>query len=246
VKADLNLHGGIKWSKVTENYLEKYIAFVSAYFDEVRAGRIKVRIMFTQTALRAVGLNAEQSRTTYFRLYYQFIKHSWGFQLLDPLPYDRLLKIFLDQLPDKKRDADLFKGYLAGLQEQAIFQSSGVTIRPRDVIEVCSHDYVVLQGLDVILGSMSFRLNDKHLARVEGESKRRKKTIAKEKLYKHILREICKWKPHFSIGISTADRDPNFPEIRDFARWSFPYRHWLFIPKNREVDINGFKPKRKG
>jgi hypothetical protein len=47
-KAELNLFGEVKWSKITENYAEKYIAMMDLFFDLIRDGKIKVRIMFTQ------------------------------------------------------------------------------------------------------------------------------------------------------------------------------------------------------
>ena len=37
-KDELNLHGEIKWTKVTAQYLEKYIAMVDLFFDFIRDG----------------------------------------------------------------------------------------------------------------------------------------------------------------------------------------------------------------
>ena len=33
-----NLHREVKWQRVTANYLEKYVALINAFFDEVAAG----------------------------------------------------------------------------------------------------------------------------------------------------------------------------------------------------------------
>lgn len=49
-KEELNLHGEIKWTKVTEPYLDKYCAMISTFFSFVRNGDVKVRIMFRKTA----------------------------------------------------------------------------------------------------------------------------------------------------------------------------------------------------
>jgi hypothetical protein len=69
---------------------------------------------------------------------------------------------------------------------------------------------------------MSFRLNNKHKAIPGGKRRRGKRTVAKEKLYKHILRQIETIRPHFNIGISTGQNgDPA-------NRWHHPYRHWNF------------------
>ncbi|MEC5395322.1 hypothetical protein [Bergeyella sp. RCAD1439] len=80
-----------------------------------------------------------------------------------------------------------------------------------------------MQCLDIVLGSMSFRLNDMHKEKLQGQSRRGKRTIAKEKLYKHINSLIREIRPNFNIGISTGiDGDA-------LNRFSHPYRHWLFI-----------------
>src|SRR4051794_19363974 len=77
-KQRLNFFGEVKWSKVSAPYLEKYQELISVFFEEIRAGNIKVRIMFRQNRHTPVHLTREQIEGTYFRLYYQFIKHAFG------------------------------------------------------------------------------------------------------------------------------------------------------------------------
>jgi len=65
-------------------------------------------------------------------------------------------------------------GYLAGLEHGPAFRRAKVLI-PRDQIaEVRSHDHVVMQFLDVVLGAMQFRLNDRHKRKPEGAAHRGK------------------------------------------------------------------------
>lgn len=45
-KKENNLLQEIKWTKVTENYLQKYQNVIRLFFSFVRQGKIKVRIMF--------------------------------------------------------------------------------------------------------------------------------------------------------------------------------------------------------
>jgi len=60
---------------------------------------------------------------------------------------------------------------------------------PEDQIaEVKSHNHVLLQCVDIVLGAIQFRLNDLHKVTPEGKWRRGKRTIAKEKLYKMINR----------------------------------------------------------
>lgn len=49
-KAELNLHGEIKWSKVTDQYLTHYQEMIRLFFEFVRAGDIRIRIMFRSKA----------------------------------------------------------------------------------------------------------------------------------------------------------------------------------------------------
>ncbi|BCJ87503.1 hypothetical protein skT53_24880 [Effusibacillus dendaii] len=55
-----------------------------------------------------------------------------------------------------------------------------------------------------------------------------KRTIAKEKLYKHINKRIREIYPNFNIGISAGTKN-----IHD--RWLHPYRHWLFVPSQHKI-----------
>ncbi len=238
LKQSLNIHGEVKWEKVSASYLEKYKVLISGFFDEVHAGHLKVRIMFHHNARVASNLTHEQKDTTYFRLYYQFIKHAFGFRYMPKGDEPVFLRLFFDEFPDKRVHADRFKGFIYGLQELDQFKVANLRIRMRDIVEVKSHDHVLMQCLDMVLGSMSFRLNDKHLVKAPGATQRGKRTIAKEKLYKHILGEVRKGKPDFNIGISTGIDG----EIKN--RWHHPYRHWAFLPQEHEYDQT--RTKRKG
>src|ERR1041384_6157732 len=84
LKQELNLFGEIKWSKVTERYLSKYEAMIGAFFEEVAASNLRIRVMFTQNAQKPQKLTAQDIEHTYFKLYYQFIKHAFGLCYLPP------------------------------------------------------------------------------------------------------------------------------------------------------------------
>ena len=100
---------------------------------------------------------------------------------------------------------------------------------PEDQIaEVKSHNHVLLQCVDIVLGAIQFRLNDLHKVKPEGSRTRGKRTIAKEKLYKHINRRIRNIYPNFNIGITTGTKGD------ESSYWGHPYRHWLFIPSSHK------------
>lgn len=226
LKKDLNLFGEIKWQKVTERYLNKYIALMTLFFEKVRSGKVKVRIMFTHNAWEPTSLNTEDKEFGYFKLYYQFIKHSFGLQYMAVSRPEIRLRIYLDTMPDTKKKSHAFKEYLYGLQNVLTPDNCTVRIDKQDVTEVSSHDHVLLQCVDVVLGAMNFRLNNKHKEKIPGKRTRGKRTIAKEKLYKFIYNEICTIRPNFNIGCTTGhDKWPA-------SRWLDPYRHWCFKAKD--------------
>lgn len=231
-KQSQNLLGEVKWSKVGSTYFPKYVCFVDAMFDLVEAGKIKMRIMYSQNANIPVGLTPQQEADSYQMLYYQFIKHAFGFRFCgDGSPAN--LWIVPDRMPMNKEQKRRFKSYLKGLGLSADFRQAQLSVI--EVIEIDSKTNVLMQGIDVVLGAMQFRLNDKHLDKPDGSHRRGNRTVAKEKLYKHILARIRRLRPGFNIGISTGT-DKGLTD-----RWNHPYRHWLFRPTVHRVDHSKHK-----
>ena len=222
-KAELHLSAEIKWTKVTENYLNKYIEMIDLFFDLIKAGKIKVRIMFRKTDDYPDINNNTTVDDKYFKLYYQFIKHSFGLMTIPEECTPAKVIVFLDTLPDKKGKSAEFKEFLHNMPNTYDFRNSDISIRSRDIIEVDSKDHVLLQCTDIVLGAMNFRLNGYHKIKPEGSRVRGKRTIAKEKLYKYILGKICEIHPTFNIGVSTAARG------YENQHWNSPYEHWLFV-----------------
>jgi hypothetical protein len=231
VKKQENLFAEIKWQKVTNNYLNKYKAIINTFFDLVEEDRIKVRIMFTQNRNIPLDLETYHHEHEYFMLYYQFIKHAFGLKYSNPYRQAfKNLRIYLDRLPDTKEKASLFKSHLTSLSKSTNFRNAKIKVSDEQIAEVKSHNHILLQMVDVVLGSMQFRLNDKHKVKPKGAWRRGKRTIAKEKLYKLINKRIRGIYPNFNIGITTGtagDRS-NY--------WKHSYRHWLFVPNNYKQD----------
>ena len=219
-KEDLNLFGEIKWTKLTENYLGKYKEMMDLFFSFVKEGKVKVRIMFRD--INDAPSHPANEHNKYFKLYYQFIKHAFGLKSIPVECTPTNIIINLDRLPDKHGLSNEFKNYLSKMPETSDFSGVDIHIRDRDVIEIDSHKHVLLQCTDIILGAMYFRLNELHLEKPEGMRRRGRRTIAKEKLYKHINKLICEIHPHFNIGVSTGNRGFTNPH------WESPYEHWKF------------------
>lgn len=236
VKADQNLFREVKWNKVTSNYLTKYIVVVDAFFDLIEADKIKTRIMFSRNAYEAANLNPYQRDNSYFLLYYQFIKHAFGLRYSNPEQEPIGLRLYLDRIADTKEKVARFRGYLLGLNKWTGFRDAHLWLKEDGIAEVDSHDHVILQTLDIVLGAMQFRLNDLHKQKPEGAIRRGKRTMAKDELYHHIRGRICRIRPNFNIGITTG-RDRNAANL-----WHHSYRHWCFHPKDGRFD--GEKTKR--
>lgn len=237
-KQELHFHGEVKWSKVSEPYLAKYIALIEVFFAEVAAKNLKLRIMFRQNAHRPQNLTREQIESEYFKLYYQFVKHAFGLMDMPEHGHQVSLRLYFDDLPDKEEKRQQFKGYVLGLRSNTEIAARDIVLTADNITEVRSHDHVLLQCLDVVLGAMVFRLNDKHLEKVPGKRTRGKKTRAKEALYKHIHACIAAIKPHFNIGISTGLSDPHH------GKWRDAYLHWKFVPAGASWDGSLTKPRK--
>ena len=219
-KRDNNLKGEIKWTKVTDQYLDKYINVIHSFFSFVKDGKIKVRIMFRRMNTQYPALYKNEK---YFKLYYQFIKHAFGFMQTQKIsPFN--LRIYLDQLPAKREDCAKFKKFLIQMPDTAEFYKCALRISQEQIAEVRSHEHVLLQCIDIVMGAMHFRLNMHHKDKPSGSKIRSKRTIAKEKLYKAILKEIYTIHPKFNPSVSTG-----FREYKN-SHWESPYEHWLFIP----------------
>jgi Protein of unknown function (DUF3800) len=237
-KTELHLHGRAKWQKVTAQYLDKYLALMEAFFDLVDADLVKVRVMFQHRTHVAVGLTDEQKRTTYHLLYYQFLKHAFGLQhAADPRGHSVAVRFYLDQRGGTDEKRAQFRSYIAALGNQPQFRAAKILFPADQITEVALADHDLLQCLDVVLGAMQFRLNDRHKAKPSGAKRRAARTVAKEKLYKAILARVRTIHPGFNIGITTGTKGDRA------NRWKQAYRHWDFTPSESRYDPTRVKPK---
>jgi hypothetical protein len=226
--AKYDLGSELKWSKINEFQMEGYMQIMDLFFQHIKDGKLKVRIMFTQNDIQKANLSKYEKDNKFHLLYYQFVKHAFGLKFIDNQQEVVYLELFFDRIPDKKEKNEIFKNYIFSLQRLPEFQQVGIKIEPDAIAEVDSHKHILLQCLDVVLGAMAFRLNKKHLEKSPETNKRGKRTIAKEKVYKHILGHIKAAYPHFNIGISTGLQG----DKRNL--WEDKYRHWRFRPNQWE------------
>ncbi len=222
-KQRLNLFGEIKWSKVTLPYLEKYVALLEAFFAEVRAGHLRVRVMFRSNALGPLSLTPAEIDSAYFRLYYHFIKHAVGLLHRPASEGAAGLRLHFDEFPETHEAVTQFRGLLLGLKDNARIRRARLSLQLENIVEIRSHEHVLAQCLDVVLGAMAFHLNERHKEVQAGTGAQGKRTVAKETLFKAILAQVESLCPGFAAGVST-------PTVNLAARWKAPYLHWSFTP----------------
>lgn len=227
-KDELNLFSEVKWTKVSAQYLQKYVDLCETFFDLVQADKIKVRVMFTDNRYVIPNYSREHKDQKYTKLYYQFVKHAFGLRYFEESAEGARILLRLDQLPVSRKKRLVFKEYLAALSKDPDFRKARLIVPLEEIRESDSKKEVVLQMLDIVLGSMYFRLNDFHKVVPAGRTRRASKTRAKEKLYKCISHRVREIYPGFNISITTGRQTS-----ADF--WNHRYRHWVFVPYESEL-----------
>lgn len=238
-KLETGITGEIKWQRVNESNWERYKAIIDVFFDLMEDQKVKMRVMFTKNSNVPLNLSNEQLQDEFFILYYHFFKHAFGLSKSNDTDKPIYVRAYFDALPDKIEKNNRFKEFIKGLERDHNFQLARIKFRKQDITEVRSHEHILLQVMDVVLGSIAFRLNNMHKEIPEGKRRRGKRTVVKEKVYKHILKRIQKLRKGFNIGMSTG-KDEGMESL-----WKDAYRHWKFIPKEHEVDIAQNKPRPK-
>ena len=217
----------IKWQKVNEYTETRYKQIIDTLFVLLSEGKLKLRIFFRHRQYEPAGLDNEQRRKEYPKLYYQFIKNDFGLIYSNPEKKHIRIRLLIDDMPLKGPDKAGFLKAIYHLNELKLFQKANMHIHDGDVAEVDSKKHLPLQLMDLVLGAMCFRLNDKHKERgIDG--KRAKRNIVKERIYKYIRRKIWELYPGFNIGITT-------PIKKKSDLWELPYLHWNFVPRNYTV-----------
>ena len=234
---EVGIKDEIKWQKVNEYHYEKYLRLVDVLFDLAKEDKLKIRIFFRHNHYRPSGLTSEERKADYPMLYYQFIKYAFGLPFAGIGELDALT-LYLDEIPLRQSERDDFISHIRGLAKDPVLKKMGLKIAEDGIVEVDSKQHLPLQFMDVILGAISFKLNEKDKLKSEGENKIGKRTLVKLMLYKHINARIREIYPNFNIGVTTPIR------LRSDS-WTQVYRHWSFIPKYHIRDTTLTKKAKK-
>ena len=78
--------------------------------------------------------------------------------------------------------------------------AKGIHFVEKGISEVDSKTHLPLQFMDLILGAICFKLNEKDKLKSDGEERPGKRTILKLKMYKYINSKIRELYPYFNSG----------------------------------------------
>ena len=237
IVVEAGINDEIKWQKVNEYHYEKYLRVVDELFNLAQEGKLKIRIFFRHNQFTASRLTQEEKRYDYQMLYYQFIKFAFGLPYADENELDAMT-LFIDEIPLRQSERDDFLSHIRGMANDPVLKRKGLKIADDGIVEVNSKQHLPLQFMDVILGAICFKLNEKDKLKSEGENKIGKRTLLKLKLYRHINARIREMYPNFNIGVTTPIRLPS-------DSWTQVYRHWSFIPKYHTRDTSRTKRAKK-
>jgi Protein of unknown function (DUF3800) len=176
-KKELHFNGEVKWNKVPGNkhYAKKYRELMDCFFDLVSAGKVKIRIMFRQNTIQSTHLTSEHHEQKFFILYYLFLKQGFGLDCSPIVPGRVRVRIYPDQIPDTKVKLDSFRNFLARMSNRPQLIERKIRVAKEDITDVISHDHVILQCLEIVLGAMHFKLNDLHKKKPPGKIHREKR-----------------------------------------------------------------------
>jgi hypothetical protein len=215
----------IKWSKLNGRFFADYKLLIDTFFDFWETHHeLKFRQMFMDRKYDYVGDG--NPKDMLFMLYYQFIKHSFGFDsdYFKSLAVDTLL-FKLDDYSDIQRKKTLID-YV-----QSHYSDFNVKINFIDSKKSAIH-----QIIDILMGAAGYYGNFKCCKKEEVK----KQDICKLKLAKYIQKRFEQ--------IQSSDRDAKvfhwFENTGGVRGSGYDNRHrykimiWKFIPREHRVDLS--------
>lgn len=182
VQTSRKTSGEIKWSSLTPATLDVYKKFADCLFDAIENGPIKYRQMFCDRSLVRVapyGESPVSDLDVQFKLCYQFIKHSFGIEYLDPNT-DHEVRVRLDGHSSQKHKKKLaaFSREIPQILNHGRLRLN-VTYHQSDKVPR-------IQVCDLIIGAAGSKGNKMHLIREPGQRGMTPKQKARDDLSQHI------------------------------------------------------------
>ncbi len=178
------INGEVKWSKISEQNIDCYIDLVNCFMAHVNQGRVKYRQTFLDRSYKWLPRHGEIPLTeleVQFRIYYQFLKHSFGLRYL-PNPTGSLVKILI-HLDDHSSNSEK-----EGLRRFASNLPAQLD-RPELDVQVSflnSAKNMRLQICDLMMGAAGSHGNKMRLRRKPGKRGQTPKQRVRDRFCRHV------------------------------------------------------------
>lgn len=224
----------IKWTNLNNDNIDDYAFILDQFFDYMNRYDIIYRQMFLDRMFVYEG-NPISDIDLQYKLYYQYIKHHFGFQYL-PRSSDASIhiRLRLDTHSSQDHRGQLTK-FLVSLGPQ--ISRNDISFDP---VFVNSSRFLRLQVCDLIMGAAGFYGNRHHKRRASGQRGMSSKQKLRLRLAKYIYGKLR--------DIHNSDRSTNsFNWFENTGhdgskenRLTHKIRIWKFIPSNYRID-HGWK-----
>ncbi|AVF46216.1 DUF3800 domain-containing protein [Acinetobacter nosocomialis] len=145
----------IKWAKISPTYLNCYKELVDCLAKHILSGKIKYRQMFKDRSYHFDNQQGFSELDMQFRLYYQFLKNSFGFKYLPILKNNEKHHILLrlDGHSSQKHKENLAE-FITKVPQY--FQRTDIEIQ---VSYIDSSKFIRLQICDLLMGAAGYKGN---------------------------------------------------------------------------------------
>lgn len=219
----------VKWSTLSPKNYDFYVSLVDCFFKNIEEGAIKYRQMFLDRAFQYDGNAGDSDLDVQYKLYYQFIKHSFGIQFLPKEESEILLR--LDGHSSQKH-----KDSLQYFVEEEIPKKIDRLDIAVNVTYVDSRKHINLQVCDVVMGAAGYYGNKYYLRREPSQRGMTNKQKIKLRLAKYIydkLREIDA-KDRGSRAFNWFESTGRSGDQENYLHHKL--RIWKFIPKTYVIN----------
>lgn len=187
-----NMWAEFKWTKVSDQKINEYIALMDLFFSLSRSFHFKAIVVDTQE-IDHKQYNKNDAELGFYKLMYQFLLHGFGDYLT---PTDQCI-IHLDQRTTSKYKLST----LCAILNNGLKKKYGLDNKPiRNVQGLNSKDSDFIQVADILMGAIGYEMNGAH---TRTNAKRAKITLAEVIAHKAGLVNLQQPTPrssrHFSI-----------------------------------------------
>lgn len=223
----------LKWSSVNGDNLRHCQQMTSALFHCIREGHVKLRLFYRANRTPLTPALEERIGGVPSQLLLRLLGQGVGFQHRSRTPSPLRLRLYFGSFPRTRPQISQFRRCFMQLQEDPKWAPLCLQVREQDISGVAQADHLFLQLLDLVLGSLNYRVNVATVAGLIGSRQAGTQPQAKRRLSFHVSTLFQQLQPGYNPRISTPNRDA----LMHF--WTLPYRQWCYVPHILEEDGPG-------